>query len=79
MKAIQKYAAIFGRNPVLVREPEDGFCAYVALFTAIEKVGFFKSLMAEACGQCIYITSGLSQHSMPTPEGLPYKPVAIVP
>jgi hypothetical protein len=34
--------------------------------------------MAEACDQYVYITSGLSQHSMPTPEGLPYKPVANV-
>ena len=71
MNEIEKYAAIFGRAPYLVKDSDIG--VRTAFFPAID-AGFFKSLMSEGVDQNIYITAGLSRYEMKAPSDLSYKP-----
>ena len=73
MKQIQIYAAILGRDPCLILDPQSKNNISVAFFPECD-AGFFKRLIAEGCDQYIYITSGLSNYKMVAPIGLPYKP-----
>jgi Suppressor of fused protein (SUFU) len=73
MKQIQIYAAILGRAPYFVLQPQSNSHISVAFFPKID-AGFFKMLMAEGCDQNIYISSGLSNYKMAVPTELSYKP-----
>jgi len=73
MNQIQTYAAIFGREPYFLLEPQSKNRVSVAFFPAIN-AGFFKRLMAEGCEQNIYISSGFSNYTMQSPANLPYLP-----
>jgi len=64
MKAIAKYAAVFGRSPAVLREPTNGRAVAACMFPAM-KPSFWKGLFAEAYDETVYITAGMSAHLMP--------------
>ena len=64
MKSIQKYSAVFGRPPAMVRDPNPNSTVSAYMFPPLKR-SFWKSLISEAHDQTIYITSGMSSHKLP--------------
>lgn len=69
MKPLAKYAAVFGRPPVVVREPEAGGCVAAAMFPPLKR-SFWRGLISEAHDVAVAVTFGLSEHPMPVPPEL---------
>jgi hypothetical protein len=67
MNTIQKYAAVFGRNPAIYREPVPEIGVAACMFPALKR-SFWKSLSAEAHDSVVHITAGLSAFEMPSPS-----------
>jgi|GEM_PF-3860403 len=70
MNSVAKYAAVFGRAPVVVRGPDEDWQVAVCTF-APQKRSFWKSLLHVAHDQSVSITAGMSDYPMPDdPNGM---------
>ena len=68
MNTIDKYRAVFWRDPWVVRGPLPGFPVSTCMFPAV-KLSFWKRILAEASNKVIYISAGLSDFEIPVPAG----------
>ncbi len=64
MDTLAKYAAVFGRAPAFVRDPENGGHVSAAMFPPLKR-SFWRGLISEAHDVTVAITYGLSDHAMP--------------
>lgn len=62
-KIVQRYAAVFGRAPAVIRDSVAGHSILACCFPALAR-SFWKGLFAEAHDVHVWITAGLSGHKI---------------